>query len=455
MPLELNAIDPDWAWRTFEPSDESPWNDRLAAHLLRRAAFGGGRRELDAVLAVTPAEAVRRLVYETREPPELEQTLRDLSIAVLATGNPRNLTAWWLYRLSETPAQLREKMTLFWHGHFATGADKVTDIRLMFEQNQLLRRHALGSFSELVHDVSKDPAMLLYLDSATNRKAHPNENFAREVMELFCLGEGLYTEKDVQELARCFTGWEIRNEQFRFNRFQHDDGEKSILGRTGPFGGEAGIDIVLEQESCPRFLVAKLMRYFLFDEPEPPAALVDPLARDFRASGFQTAPLIERMLSSNLFFSDHCLARKIRSPLEFVLGILRGLESRTDAYALRDELEHLGQMLFYPPNVKGWDGGRAWIDSSTLLARANLVRQLVDQQKGRFAEGEIRALALGYGVKSTSELVDWLLGLLVAVPIPDSARAELIQLTQATMNRGGPFGEVVHALSTLPEFHLG
>lgn len=452
MRQNLEQLDPAWAWAIYQPDETHPWTLREAAHLFHRAAFGASWKELTDAVQTTPAELVRELVRERKDSPETEQTFSDLSRFVIASGKPENLPVWWLRRLAESHDQLREKMTLFWHGHFATGAEKVQDVRMMLGQNELFRTHALGQFGPLVQAVSKDPAMLIYLDSVTNRKAHPNENFAREVMELFCLGEGNYSERDVLELARCFTGWEIRNERFRFNRYQHDTGEKTILGRTGNFGGEAGIEIILEQQACPRFLVRKLIRYFLFDEPEVPESLVAPLADQFQADGYDIALLLERMLSSNLFFSEHSFGRKVRSPVEFTLGLLRGLESQADSYLLRDELIYLGQSLFYPPNVKGWEGGRSWINSSTLLARANLVRKLVDAGKGRFAEGQLKELASTYGISGSSELVDWLLNLLVAVPIPDGVRTSLIRLANREKDRPC---EVVHALATLPEFQIG
>jgi uncharacterized protein (DUF1800 family) len=448
----LEQLDPRWAWSTYEPDETRPWTQREAAHLLRRATFGASWKEIKDATRGTPAELVRELVRDRRDSPATEQTFADLTHYVIASGKPENLPVWWLRRLAESRDQLREKMTLFWHGHFATGAEKVRDVRMMLRQNELFRTHAMRRFGPLVHEISKDPAMLIYLDSATNRKSHPNENYAREVMELFCLGEGHYSEEDVRALARCFTGWEIRNQQFGFNRYQHDGGEKTILGRSGNFGGEEGIEMILEQPACPRFLVRKLMRYFLFDEPVIPDSLVIPLADRFRSTDYDIGQLLEQMLSSNLFFSEHCFGKKVRSPVEFTLGILRGLESQADSFLLRDELIHLGQSLFYPPNVKGWEGGRTWINSSTLLARANLVRKLVDAGRGRFAAGELTRLASTYGVTSSEQLVDWLLELLVAVSVPGIVRKRLAELADRERDRPG---EVVHALATLPEFQIG
>ena len=281
-----------------------------------------------------------------------------LATATLATGDVKKLSAWWAYRMLSTPAPLLEKLTLFWHGHFATSAAKVEDAKLMFAQNNLLREHALGDFGALLLEISRDPAMLVYLDSASNRKAHPNENYAREIMELFCLGEGNYTEKDIRELARCFTGWEIRREKFRFNRYQHDTGSKNVLGESGEFGGEKGVEIVAGQDAAPLFIAMKLVKFFVMEEPQPTDDLLSPLAQELRDNDMQIAPVVKRILSSNLFFSNLSIGRKVRSPVEFAVGFLRSLEGSTNSYELAEQLNTLGQGLLYPPSVKGWDGGR-------------------------------------------------------------------------------------------------
>ncbi len=355
-----------------------------------------------------------------------------------------------------TPHQLLEKLTLFWHGHFATSAAKVQDARLMLAQNQLLRHHALGRFDELVQGISRDPAMLIYLDSTTNRKAHPNENYAREVMELFCLGEGHYTEQDIRELARCFTGWQVKRKKFRFSRYQHDFGPKTIFGHTGNLGGEDGVRLVLERPAAPRFIARKLVRFLVFDEPEVPDRLIEPLAQQLREDDFHVAPVVARILGSQLFFSHHAIGRKIRSPVELACGLLRSLEATTNTYRLSERLTEVGQALFYPPNVKGWDGGRTWINSSTLLGRANLVHDLLRNEKTRFAEGSVGDLLERHGVDEPAQVVDWLCELLLAVPIPEEVRHQLVELAQdKSQQRTEGIITVIHTMSTLPEFQLG
>lgn len=452
--VDLSTIDADWAWTTYSPDMQRPWTRGRAAHLYRRAGFAATTQQLDAAVQKNPADVVADL-FSASESPEYQGEIDSLAQTALASGDAANLSAWWAYRMLTSPDQLQEKCTLLWHGHFATSGEKVTDPRLMHRQNELLRRHALGNFGQLVHDVSRDPAMLIYLDSATNRKSHPNENYAREVMELFCLGEGEYTEKDIRELARCFTGWEIRNGEFRFNRFQHDGGTKTILGQTGNFSGEEGVDIVLKQAACPRFIVTKLIRFFMFDEPQPPASLVEPLADEFRAENYALEPVLRRILSSNLFYSDACIGRKVRSPVEFAAGLLRGLEGSTNAYELARGMGELGQRLFFPPNVKGWDGGRTWINSSTLLARANLIRGLLDRNETRFAGGALAELVDKLKLTGSRKVVDWLAELFLAVDLPSEIGLQLVRQAES----GGPDREqrlrnTVHLITTLPEFQL-
>lgn len=450
----LTEVDPDQAWSPYEPSANVPWNLRAAAHLYRRAGFGATKDELAAAVDAGPARAVDELMEQSRREPEgFLSEIETLANASLATGNAKNLSAWWAHRMLATPAQLLEKTTLFWHGHFATSAAKVEDPELMLTQNNLLRRFALGDFRELVLGISRDPAMLVYLDSATNRKAHPNENYAREIMELFCLGEGNYTENDIRELARCFTGWEIKRSKFRFNRYQHDTGTKIVLGESGRLGGEDGVRIVLQQESAPQFIARKLFRFFVMDEPRPSAELLAPLAKQLRENDLNIAPVIRRILSSNLFYSRQAIGRKVRSPVELAVGFLRSLEGSTNAFELAASVEQIGQGLFYPPSVKGWDGGRTWINSSTLLGRSNLIRNLVEHEKTRFGRTTLVEYMRAQGAKSATAMVQLLEELLFAVPIPSAAR-ERIEKLAGNGRDEDKLNEAVHALCTLPEFQL-
>ncbi len=447
------TIDPIWAWAEYQPSPNAPWNIRTAAHLYRRAGFGATRAELHAAVDAGPKSAVGSIMQSTNEPAGFLNEVAALATASLATGDVENLSAWWAYRMLATPAQLLEKMTLFWHGHFATSAAKVEEPKLMFAQNNLLREHALGDFAALLLEISRDPAMLIYLDSASNRKAHPNENYAREIMELFCLGEGNYSEQDIRELARCFTGWEVKREKFRFNRYQHDTGTKTILGETGKFGGEEGVAVVAKQPAAPLFIAMKLVKFFVMEEPEPTTELLAPLAQELRDNDLQVAPVVRRILSSNLFFSKIAIGRKVRSPVELAVGFLRALEGSTNSYELAKNVKTLGQGLLYPPSVKGWDGGRTWINSSTLLGRSNLIRGLLDSDKTRFGRESLPDYLRGQGAKKVDEVIDLFEETLFAVEIPSAARDRIRQLA-GTGNDEAKLKDAVHALCTLPEFQL-
>ncbi|MEL6108434.1 MAG: DUF1800 domain-containing protein [Planctomycetota bacterium] len=450
--MNLEMIDPAWAWQPFEPDAGNPWDTAAAAHLFRRAGFGANRKQIDAALQRSPADVVADLVAGS-EPADYRKQLDALIRAGLASGSVSQLAAQWVYRMVSTPAPLLEKTTLFWHGHFATSAEKVEEADLMQRQNDLLRQHALGDFAALVQGISRDAAMLIYLDSATNRKAHPNENYAREIMELFCLGEGNYTETDIRELARCFTGWEIKRNKFRFNRYQHDFGKKSFLDSSGEFSGEQGVEIVLAQDAVPRFIASKLIRYFVADEPAPTKALIEPLAKELRDNELHVAPTLQRILGSNLFFT-HARARKIKSPIDVAVGLLRGLEGSTNNYEIAGGCRKLGLGLYFPPSVKGWDGGRTWINSSTLLGRANLIRQVLDSDKTRFGRKSLAEYLESQDVQTTEQLVEWIEPLLFAVPISPDAKRQVAALDSTGANRDKSLKDALHVLCSLPEFQL-
>lgn len=457
MNLELNNLDPDWAWSPFEPTPENPWNARLVAHLYRRAGIAANGRQIQRALELEPEALVDQLIQGNVEAAKQSaNTVDSLISAVLATGDSRQLSAAWVYRLLNTDHQLLERCTLFWHSHFATSAEKVENVKLMWQQNQLLRRHALGQFGALVQGIASDPAMLVYLDSTTNRKSHPNENFAREVMELFCLGEGNYSERDVQELARCFTGWEVRRNRFHKNPYQQDRQEKQILGQAGPFDGEDGLAIVLDQPSLAPFVCGKLTQLLVFDEPACPLRLLKPLAGLFREHELKIAPIVRRILCSNLFFSEHSVGRKIRSPVDLLCGLLRVLDGQTNTIRLAAGLEQIGLGLFRPPNVKGWEGGRTWINSSTLLGRANLVQQVLNDESTRFGKGNLAEFFSSQDVDSPSKTLQWLEDHLLAVPLRAERRELLTKQLQIPGNdQDRRLRSMLHALATLPEFQLG
>ncbi|AOK16914.1 hypothetical protein WT26_13395 [Burkholderia cepacia] len=287
------------------------------------------------------------------------------------------LRAAWVNEMIVTPSPLTERMTLFWHGHFTSGQDKVPYPQTMAAQNALFRREALGNFGVLLHAVAKDPAMLQYLDGASNRKGRPNENFAREVMELFTLGEGHYTQSDVTEAARAMTGWTVDPDTLRFavRTEWHDAGDKTILGETGPFDGDGFLDILLKRPGTARFIAGKLWREFVSDTPD--AGELEVVAERFRASGYDIRAALAALWSTDAFWDPRNRGVLVKSPAEFVVGSVRLFDvAYGDPQMLANTVRTLGQNLFYPPNVKGWPGGALWINSTTLLARKQFVEQL-------------------------------------------------------------------------------
>ncbi len=392
---------------------DGPWNRKLAAHLLRRAGFGGSPADIDRLAAQPVGAAVDSLIRfpdtgrlaggpDLVPPPPPGQLRRmramlggdatpeQIKQLQMAQGKVRRqnliaLQTWWLERMIATPAPLQEKMALFWHGHFTSAVNqKGISGQEMLMQNQLFREYALGNVRDLTLHVSQDPAMLRYLDNNVNVKAHPNENYARELMELFTLGIGNYTEQDIRESARAFTGWTFRRNpdgtgEFFDNARQHDDGAKTFLGRTGNFNGADVVRIIFEQPAAPRWFATKLLSFFVYMDPEP--ALVDQVANLLVRSNYELRPVMATLLRSNVFFSDRAYRALVKSPVEFVVGThqLFGVPQVTPPELAT--LRAMGQVLFYPPNVKGWDGGAAWVNSATILTRENFANALVRNPK--------------------------------------------------------------------------
>ncbi|MGF6993421.1 DUF1800 domain-containing protein [Paraburkholderia sp. GAS32] len=349
------------------------------------AQYVGLTREqaVDKVLATARTEAVTPLPEWVLEPVptrDIRKTWTDdqrRDEQRLRGQRYELLRAWWVREMLGTPSPLTERMTLFWHNHFTSGQDKVQYPQQMAQQNMLLRRDALGNFGELLHDVAKDPAMLQYLDGASNRKGKPNENFAREVMELFTLGEGHYTQRDVSEAARAYTGWSLDpdTQAYVWRANQHDDGDKTVLGQTGPFDGDQVLDILLARPETATFVTTKLWREFVSDTPDP--ARIAPIAAQFRASHYDIKVVLRGLFMSDAFWDDGDRGVLVKSPVEFVVGTLRAFDIGYDNTApFAAQIRTLGENLFYPPNVKGWPGGTIWINSSTLLARKQFVEQL-------------------------------------------------------------------------------
>ena len=367
-----------------------------ARHLLARTGFGPTDAEIRGYAALTREQGVNLVLRDIRTQAITPAPAFTLETAVLRypradTVTPEErrvfqqqlvrqgleLRAWWMHEMLVTPSPITERMTLFWHNHFVSSQQKVRFSRLMYQQNVTLRANALGSFADLLHAASKDPAMLVYLDTAQSRKAQPNENFAREVMELFTLGEGQYTESDIKEAARAFTGWSLDREtgRYLFRPLIHDAGVKTVLGESGRFDGDAVLDVILERPQTATFITAKLWREFVSENPDPRE--VERIGKAMRNRNYDIKVALRALLLTDAFWDPANRGTMVKSPVELVVGTLRQLDvAPGGAMPFVVVAAGMGQNLFSPPNVKGWPGGEQWINSNSLLARKQFLDRL-------------------------------------------------------------------------------
>lgn len=356
--------------------------ERAAAHLLRRAGFGGTPDEIRRYAALPAGDAVAALLEIPSARPIAPPPEADVDGPLGKRQTRETLLAlqlWWLDRMLTTPAPLQEKMTLYFHGHFTSRATPRFP-RITYNQNALFRQNATGNLRELTRAVSKDAAMLVYLDGANNVAAHPNENYARELMELFTLGVDNYTENDVRESARAWTGWRVvrKTDTVRFDPRRHDDGRKTFLGRTGDFDGDDIVDIIFDQPQCARFFAASLLSWFVYNDPEP--ELVDGVADVIRRHNYELTPVLRCVLAANVFYSPRAYRALVKSPVEFVVGTYKTLGLPAVDETALPALQQMGQRLFFPPSVAGWPGGENWLTSGTMIARQNFLTRLLGSQ---------------------------------------------------------------------------
>jgi uncharacterized protein (DUF1800 family) len=491
------------------PLPTAKWNEATATHLLNRAGFGGTPAEIEVTQKKGLAAAVGELV---------DSRANSADIPAPTWAHPRNVQAarmeikaakergedfqkkarqvrmmegedivdlrrWWLERMAKGPAPLVEKMTLFWHGHFATSVQKVTDAYWMWLQNETLRRNAFGNFGTLVKKMSRDPAMMIYLDLQQSRKEHPNENWARELMELFTVGIGNYSEQDIRESARAFTGYRIdmTTQQFRFAPFQQDRGPKKFMDQGGPLNGDEIIDILVKKPACAQFIGRKLWRFFVEDEPSN--AIVDLVAASLRAHNFEMRPVLRELFSSAEFYSERAMRTQIKSPVHYIVQTVKLLDAPLPSPVVaQNAMRQMGQILFAPPNVKGWDGGKTWISTSTLLFRYNFANYLINgdailppgapQRRPGGDLGFIRPAQLAEQVRrepidvsklaptelrdKPRELVDRLSARLFQSPLPEKETDTFVQYLEARkpdMSDQTMRG-LVHLMMSTPQFQL-
>ncbi len=482
-----------------------------ARHLLWRAGFGGTPQQIQALASMGPERAVEYIVeydnipYESvnssdfdkdimRPPTQAERQAyararrendEEAVARVRAMRQERQrsdrrqvaqMQNWWLKRLIETPRPLEEKMTLFWHGHFATSYRTIEDSYHMFMQNQLFRDNATGNYGELMYNIIRDPAMIAYLDNNDSRKDKPNENLARELMELFSLGEGNYTERDIKEGARALTGYTFQDDEFVFQERNHDDGVKRILGKRGRLDGDGFVTAILENRDCSRYMATKLYRFFVGDYPtgateadEAAKRVISDIASNLLRSRYELRPVLTRLFESEHFYSGAVRNEKIKSPAELVVGTIRSLLTPTrDLGVLSDAMNLMGQDLFFPPSVAGWEGGRSWINTSTLFVRQNTTCFLLTGRMPRGYHDESRndayspgpALATlreadPAGAREAERVASYLLKLLIG---RDSATYRE-SLTEFVADNGGRLTDpvitgMILLVSAMPEYQL-
>jgi uncharacterized protein (DUF1800 family) len=378
------------------------------AHLLRRAGFGATPAELDRYTALGTRAVTSQLInYQQTANTPLEAQLPALDLtSAKGAGAIGPVQGWWLQRMVQTARPLEEKMTLFWHGLLTSGLDKAGPAQL-YTQNQLFRKMALANFDDLLKAVSKDPAMMVYLDTETNRKGKPNENYARELMELFTTGIGHYTEDDVRESARAFTGWTLTGgKQLRYTTDAvfaarlHDNGPKTFMGKTGNFTGDDIVEMLVPLRATAERLTTRLFSYFAY--PNPEREIVAHLADTFQSKRYNVGAVVQEIFGLDAFYSEKAYRALVKTPAELVAQSLKATGADARAYiAAVAAMAPMGQVLFYPPNVAGWPGGTSWVNSSTLLSRINftnaaanrmrasLPAQTLDQLSGALIDGNV------------------------------------------------------------------
>ncbi len=412
------------SWAPYTPDEKTPWNLRRVVHLHRRAGFAGTWGEIQRDLKDGPKAAIDRVLNGTATaegvPPEFKATADLLGESAASSRDPARLKAWWVYRMMFGPDPLTERLALMWHNHFATSNLKVENLTAMRAQNALFRKLGRKPFGELLNALVRDPATLIWLDAPANRKGKPNENLARELMELFSMGIGNYTEADVKEAARALTGWTVADDAFTENPKAHDDGDKTILGKTGKWTGGDLVKLVLEHPATAKRVAWRICELFLGEKALKSADIAG-LAEGLRQRQLDLAWAVETVLRSRLFFAEENLGNRVLEPVAYVVGAARALElfdPPSSTLVLAEWCGRLGQDLFYPPNVGGWPGGRSWLTTRALVGRANYAAALVEGKLvGRPGPMDAVALAKRHG---ESDVVAFYTRLLFGVePIPE------------------------------------
>lgn len=451
-------------------------------HLLRRAGFGASPAEYDRFQTMGLEATVGELVNYTSVD---DQRALDLAATVRTGPEDREAPAlWWLTLMANTKRPLQEKMTLFWHGLLTSQISVVRDPAAMLVQNEFFRAHAVADLRSILRGITHDPAMMVYLDTAGSQRRAPNENYARELMELFALGEGNYTEQDVREAARAFTGWTVPRtrldvgftlEQPVYRPQQFDSGKKSFLGREGEFRADDIVQIITEQSAASRHIVRQLYAYFIHDAPSN--ADIEPFVRVFDSNQQRVGPVVEAMLRSDVFYSLRAYRSLVKSPIEYVVGAIKALDLQEQIVALTNAgqgarggggvLGAMGQIPFDPPNVAGWPAGRHWFNSTTLYARLNFINTITgggpperagnaDRPNQARRQAQQQQTMVWPGLETAAAVTSRYLPLLLDDNLPDEARALLLDYPgspDATLTPEVQRG-LAYLMLASPQYHL-
>ena len=379
------------AWEEWLPSESEPWNQQRAIHLHRRAGFGGTWNEIQRDLKDGHHAAIKRFLdgnaCESGVPENFDSLADLIGISAVGSNNPNRLQAWWFYRMIYSPDPLSERLCLMWHNHFATSNAKVESLQAMHRQNLLFRKYGRGRFGDLLKQVMRDPAVLVYLDANLNQASHPNENLGREMLELFSVGIESYTEADVANAARCLTGLTVKDGSFEFLNELHDPGEKTLLGQTGDFDAEDAVRIAAQHPATAKRIVRRVCEMLMGENVVVPDNL-NTLADQFLQNDSHIGWLVETVLRSKLFFSSGNVGNRVIGPTEFIVGCIRSVGAFApppSTLILVDWASRMGQRLFYPPNVFGFPQGRNWITTNWLIARQRFAEAMLDGKLHRQA----------------------------------------------------------------------
>ena len=424
----------------FAPDAANPFSWKWAGHLLRRAAFGPTPDKLRDAVAKQPGQVVDELfAYDpATDIGGLNAFLEQASALYDIRRGAHMVVEWWFHRMIHTPFPAQERLALFWHDHFATSAGKVGRADWMHDQIELFRTQGKGSFRDMLIAVGRQPAMLRWLDGHASHKNSPNENYAREILELFTMGVDQYTEKDIQELARAFTGWLINGNEGRFDPNRFDEGEKTVFGETAAFNDESAVDLILKQDRAGKFVAGRLLQCYV--HPNPREEHVAHFAQRLRDHNWVIGEVLKEILKSKLFYSDWAYRSRIKEPVELLVGACLALDGKPRADWCRSMTERMGQKLLYPPDVSGWKGNTQWINANTVMVRFRFGHDMAQQGFQEFVSGPMFQYLEKHQLNTPDKILNEYSRLLLDNEVPAEIRGKLLDyITRDMQNQPADF----------------